>query len=314
MKKMEVTKLYGCIANVNDAFIEEAQMVRLKRKSPVWLKGSVLAACICLVIATAVVCIFPARFETHPDISLGETMEPSIAATPDAGTGNPIASNPTGERLEKNSPAVVLHMNEVFVNDLDEMPSDAKLWYDPELYDHVFWGKEEVAAYYGKDLTPAYVPDGLFAAAGNGTAQMIVEKNGTVTVDELYLHYYHAYSETGGPKLTDPILARKGFTLSASKIGLVKDCFYILPENEVKTSNIGGIEVTIGYRPMPYGPYDAQTKEPAGYYDVYVAEFVLDGIGIDVTAEQMPLEEVVKVVASVICGTDELELDLVPGT
>ena len=64
--------------------------------------------------------------------------------------------------------------------------------------------------------------------------------------------------------------------------------------------------MSIGYRAMPYGPYDSATHEPAGYYDMYVAQFALDGISFQLVAKEMALEDVVKVVASVICPEREI--------
>lgn len=112
------------------------------------------------------------------------------------------------------------------------------------------------------------------------------------------------YYEDGSPKLTEHVAAVKGFSITVSKIGLLNDCLYILPENEVKTSDIGGTAVTFGYRSMPYGPYDPDTHEPSGYYDMYVAEFEYDGIEYEIVAEQMEAEEVVKVVSSIIYGEE----------
>ena len=42
---------------------------------------------------------------------------------------------------------------------------------------------------------------------------------------------------------------------------------------------------------MPYGPYDPLTHAPAGHYDMYVAEFSLDGIQYQIVAEQLAFEE-----------------------
>lgn len=126
--------------------------------------------------------------------------------------------------------------------------------------------------------------------------------------DTVYLGFYHDYYEDGSPKLTEDVAAKQGFYIMASKVGLLSDCIHILPENEVQTSEIGGTEVTFGYRSMPYGPYDPDTHQPSGYYDMYVAEFECDGIGYQVVAEQMGAEEVVKVVSSIICG-EEVVID-----
>ena len=55
---------------------------------------------------------------------------------------------------------------------------------------------------------------------------------------------------------------------------------------------------------MPYGPYDPETHEPSGYYDLYVAEFEKDGIEYQVVAEQISKSELVKVVSSILYGRE----------
>lgn len=198
------------------------------------------------------------------------------------------------------NPLSNLHFNEI-----EGFSDAARIWFDPALYDtDVAWGKDEVTDYYGKDLTPLYIPDGLVAASGNGTAKVILDKNGKVIYDTIWLDFYHDYYEDGSPKLTEDVAALKGFSITVSKIGLLNDCCYILPENEVKTSDIDGTVVTFGYRSMPYGPYNPDTHEPSGYYDMYVAEFEYDGIEYQIVAEQMEAEEVVKVVSSIIYGEE----------
>lgn len=39
---------------------------------------------------------------------------------------------------------------------------------------------------------------------------------------------------------------------------------------------------------------------PAGYYDIYTASFTLDGVEYEVSAQRLELEEVIKIVASII--------------
>ena len=53
-----------------------------------------------------------------------------------------------------------------------------------------------------------------------------------------------------------------------------------------------------------YGPYDPDTHEPSGYYDLYVAEFECHGIRYQVVTEQLKEQEIVKVVSSMIYGED----------
>lgn len=54
MKEKEITKLYNSITNVDDKYIEEVQ-TNAKKKRNIWLKWGAMAACLCLVIAGAVV-------------------------------------------------------------------------------------------------------------------------------------------------------------------------------------------------------------------------------------------------------------------
>lgn len=197
-------------------------------------------------------------------------------------------------------------MENIFLNEIAESLDAARRWYDPELYDNIALDEEAVIDYYKKDLTPAYVPNGLIATSGNGTATVIADKDGEVVQDTVWLGFYHGYYKDASPKLTENVAALKGFFITVSKIGLLNDCIYLLPENEVKASDILGTSVIFGYRSMPYGPYDPQNHEPSGYYDMYAAEFKLNDIEYQIVAEQMKIEELVKVVASIISGEKEI--------
>ena len=55
----------------------------------------------------------------------------------------------------------------------------------------------------------------------------------------------------------------------------------------------------------------AETHEPAGYYDLYAAEFELEGIDYEIIAEQMELDELIKVVASIIYEEKEIHIQAV---
>ena len=71
----------------------------------------------------------------------------------------------------------------------------------------------------------------------------------------------------------------------------------------------GGQELVIAHCSVGHGPYDPTQKapdglsdRPAGYYDLYVASFRLDGAEYEVQAQRLELEEVVKIVASIVEG------------
>ncbi|MDO5602043.1 MAG: hypothetical protein Q4G07_04675, partial [Oscillospiraceae bacterium] len=181
---------------------------------------------------------------------------------------------------------------------------DKAIRYDPALYDNVVWDEEAVTRYYGKNLTPAYIPAGLRASPKNQTATVVTDKGGNIKDDTIQLGFYHDYYPDGSEKLTEDVAACKGFSMRVSKIGLRQDCYYMMPENEVKISDIGGINVIFGHRAMPYGPYDAETHAPAGYYDMYIAEFEQAGIAYELISDQLETEELVKIVSSIIYGKE----------
>lgn len=274
---------------IDNKYIEEAINYKKQAKSYSWVKWGAAA---CFFVFAAIFSILPNYIKQQgiipPDEPNGITTDNPIHDTP------PAASE------------IHISMENIFVNDIAELSDAVDNWYDSELYDNVVWDKEAVIKYYGKDLTPVYIPDGLIAAPGNGTAAVIISKDGHMVSDTIWLNFYHDYYEDGSPKLTENAAACKGFFITASRIGLLNDCIYLLPENEVKTSDIGGTAVTFGYRSMPYGSYDPKTHEPSGYYDMYVAEFEHGGTQYQIVAEQMELEELIKVVSSIIYGKKEI--------
>lgn len=147
-----------------------------------------------------------------------------------------------------------ISMSQIVINQAEAIECIDYVRYNSETDSEVVWNKEEMADYYGMDLTPVYVPDGLIAS----------DENDHATV-------------------------------------------YIRPVSTSQPSYIEGTAVTFGYYAKPYAPYN-ENHEPAGYYDVYVVNFEYHGIAYEIFAEQMDVEEVVKVVASIICG-EEVTVD-----
>lgn len=285
-------KLFSeAMSEVSDKYYEEAANYHGKKHG--WVKWSAMAACFIAVFFTflSVLPRYSRQQGTVPPDNHNGVVADNSTDTADDDT-TPVA------------PEIHISMDNIFFNEVEALTDVARIWRDSELYDHIQWDKNAVIEYYGKDLTPAYIPDGLTAAVGNGTASAIVDKSGNIAEDTVRLSFYHDYYEDGSPKLTEDVSAVKGFSITVSKIGILSDCIYLLPENEVKISDIDGTEVTFGCRSMSYGPYDPDTHEPSGYYDMYVAEFEYDGIEYQIVAKQMKAEEVVKVVSSIICGEE----------
>ena len=299
MKDQRTVKLYDSLTDVDNHFIQEAAEIPEigKKRTTLWIKLGAWAACFCFLAAGAFMWHFssiPSHQPPHGDTQIGIGTQPSEVQPEGTVSESPIA----------------VRLSDITFNQLSDQRLDAsRLWMDPELYEEVFWDEKAVQEYYGRDLVPAYIPEGLLAGSGNGTGTAYIQKSdGKVIEDGMWLNFYHAYYDDGNPRPTEEILAYKGFQLRASRLGIVLGCgLYILPENEVETSDIGGTAVTFGYRPMEYGPYDPETHEPAGSYDLYTAEFEHEGIKYEIVTEQLEKTEIVKIVSSIIFG-EEIEV------
>lgn len=304
---MESVNYHPKHKNQKDKKTKSRKRNRSKSVRITW--GATAAACLVIVSLTAFAC----RTILEDSLSF-EVISPNPSGTtPDTqGNVSGTAANTQGnssDGTDKTENGTIICMRDVFINEIKSFVSDARLYYDPAQYDMVDWDATDILAYYGKDLTPAYIPEGLTAAPGNETAAVVIGKDQTMKQDSVSMGFYHAYYEDGSPMLTEGVAACKGFSLTVSKIGLIKDCYYILPENEVQISDIGGTAVTFGYRSMPYGPYDAQTHEPSGYYDLYAAEFEFEGIEYEIITEQLAKEEIVKIVGSIIYQDKEVQIE-----
>ena len=277
------TKLFSeALSEVNDKYYEEAANYHCKKHG--WVKWSAMAACLTVVLFTAL-SVLPNYFRQQ-------------GTTPPDNPNGVIVDNPTDNSDDDTTPTtseIHISMSNIAMNQINDSFNTDYARYNPETDVEVVWNREDIIAYYGTDLVPAYIPDGFSASEDNNKAIAYIGQDGSVVEDTVYLDFYNGEAAQNGIK--------QGFSITVSKIGIVQTCF-VLPEDELKTSDIGGTTVAFGHRSVPDGPYDPNTHEPSGYYDMYVAEFEHDGIEYEIVAEQMAAEEVVKVVSSIIYGEE----------
>lgn len=274
---MSAKLIFEAMNEVSDRYYEEAENYQAPKRR--WVKWGGVAACLA-VVALAAIAVIPSYFHQQ---SIESPEHPDSI----------VVDDPTPA-----TPGVYISLSDIRFNELEEMVSAALKAYDPALYDQLEWGKSEITAFYGDILKPTYRPVNVEPTYHS---YIIADKSGNLESDTAWSYYYESNQNTDNG-------CRRGFFITASKSGVLNDCIYLLPENEVVTSDVGGVAVTFGYRSVSYGPYDPATHEPSGYYDMYVAEFECGGISCQVVAEQMEAEEVVKVVASIICG-EEVEVE-----
>lgn len=275
------------------------------RKSPKYCI-IVIACFICLVVAACIVLpkLLSSADAASSDDSTGlatDVQAEHYHATEITETQSAMDESMIAQTEEIEPSPAEIDMSKIHVIDLDlaYVMDQGRKYPDPEACVDTVWEESDIVAYYGTNLIPSYLPADLQASESNNTQQVILSDTGEVWEDTVWLNFYHDYFEDGSPMLTEDVPAPKGFRLNASKMGLLKEFNFVLSEED-QTSDINGTQVIIGYQSKPYGPYTEDTHEPAGYYDFYVVQFTLNGVEYELFFEQIELEEVVKIVTSVI--------------
>ena len=295
---MNVTQFSSALGKINDKYIMEAAICERKKKSA-WLKWGAMTACFGLTLIAAMV-ILP-----------GILKEPGNVVPPPASDSEPVISVDNEPYVTEspqfsNEQNIIINWDNVMVNESAGTLDVALLYRDPDFYVEETWGEEEVVAYYGWNLTPSYIPEGLSAGSRNVAAGIWRERaTGEIVQEQAGWGFWSDFWEDGSPKSDDDIVIPTGFTVIASKLGILHCA--LLPVDESKTTDFGGVPVTLSHCSLPYGPFDPTQKAPnglynmpAGYYDIYVASFTLDGVEYEIEARRLELEEVIKIVASVI--------------
>lgn len=296
---MNARQFTSALGNVSDRYIMEAAAYQGKRSSS-WPKWVATAACLGLIVTAAVVSL-PVILN-RPDY---------IVPTPGPAVTTPVVSdNPNSPSIEPLQPSkgeITINWDNVIVNESAGMgPNAARRYYDPAVYDLENWEEEEIVAYYGWNLAPSYIPDGL-TSSGNGPGGFLCREkaSGNIIEDHGGRSFWTDFWEDGSPKSDDDLYIPTGFSITASRQGFFR-CG-LLPVDDSKTTDFGGVSVTISHCSMKHGPFDPTQKAPdgltnmpAGYYDIYVASFTLDGVEYEIEGQRLELEEVIKITASVI--------------
>lgn len=287
---MNAKRFSFALGKVDDKHIVESVAYERKKKTG-WQKWGMMAACFCLLSIAAV--MLPGVLK-----GTGGTFPPGVPVVP-----GPAASDDDQQPGTDVAqiPQVIIEWDKVAVNEVDQMGTNAApLFYDPALYDEEAWGEAEIKDYYGWLLAPGYIPKGLTEENGTLSGAVIRSKeNGELVRDQMGRGFWSGYDEDGSPKSGDEIPVPTGFTVAASKLGLLR-CG-LLPPEETKTTNFGSVPVTIIHCAMPYGS-NGLDQTPAGHYDAYQATFELNGVKYEVFAQRVELEEVIQIVASVVSG------------
>ncbi len=291
--------LLHAMNGVRAAYIQEAKEIGKERTGP-RMRYFAAAACLCLALLGALRAGLPGTLGPKPPV-------PPAAAVVSEAPGEKDPLQPS------ESPTVTIRWQDVVVNESAGLSADAtRLYMDPALYEVEHWDMDQVREYFGWELAPAYIPEGL-TGGGQGVGLTIYrdKATGKLLEDQAGRGFWVDFWEDGSPKSDDDIVIPKGFTVTASKLGILH-CG-LLPVEEERITQFDRTDVTITHASLPYGPFDPTQKDPsglynkpAGYYDVYVAAFTLDGVEYEVETQRLELEELIKITASIISPTEDI--------
>lgn len=291
--------LLHAMNGVRAAYIQEAKETGKERTGP-RMRYFAAAACLCLALLGALRAGLPGALGPKPPV-------PPAAVVVSEAPGEKDPLQPS------ESPTVTIRWQDVVVNESAGLSADAtRLYMDPALYEAEHWDMDQVREYFGWELAPAYIPEGL-TGGGQGVGLTIYrdKATGKLLEDQAGRGFWVDFWEDGSPKSDDDIVIPKGFTVTASKLGILH-CG-LLPVEEERITQFDRTDVTITHASLPYGPFDPTQKDPsglynkpAGYYDVYVAAFTLDGVEYEVETQRLELEELIKITASIISPTEDI--------
>jgi len=279
-----------------------------KRFSPMLKAAASIAAC----VIVAVVIFGPANLPAAPGSDSSPMTTPpaeSGAGAAESGTGAPPADRDepvviSGLIEGGHSPVILLgengehgELNFIQVDNMVGGLRPAPPFIDPETTYSEIWGLEQLIDFLGREFRPRNVPNDLIEM-NDPAWEVIFNNDGTMIPfsNSFTLTYSESFDEE-----YDPL--RRVLDIQVAKDSLPFRCALYMTDTETP-SNIGGLEIVVGYLQMGYGPYtvtpDGQDNTPAGYYDVYIAEFMCDGIGFFVEGLNLTQEEFVEVLLSIV--------------
>lgn len=290
---MKGKDLWEALGEIDPKYIQEAELSGRSRTGR--QKWQAAAACF-LVIALGAAIVVPNLLWSQDSILWGgisgDSQDQSGQQTPI--TGSDSAENTIQISLSDIPVNVISGLPEGEMTDMSYVALMSE--------DQITWSQEQVESYYGLDFDTLSVPEDLEAVADLSQGMAVWEnEDGTMRFDGLLL----SYQSTGQD---DPEGTQRSLSLHGSKIGLLalSDSLYLT--EEVKTWNFQGVEITLGYCQMDYGPYDETTHAPAGTYPVYTAEFTYNGAQFRLVGQRLTRREMVTAIATLLSQGEEVEV------
>lgn len=274
---MNGKELYGMLNGLEERLIEETLQAEPVRRHIPFKMALSAAACLCLCVAVlAVAVITGPKQQTPSENGGGAAQSPQQSEAP-----SQIEDETAFSRL--------------VVNDFSNVQkTDAcKRYFDPALYTEQVWNWDQITAYFGKDMTPKWIPEELSGQSANRQMTAVIRNSDGAVVNDVFAQSYFTWYYDDGSQ--SPWGEAVGFTVAASKTGAPSDCVYIF-DQEMEHSIYQDTEILLGYTSMGYD-YNEQ-KQPMKTYDFWIAHFTYDSIQYEITASNLEQDVFLKIVAS----------------
>ena len=272
---------------------------RKRRRRYMVIASSFTVSLILIICAATIIPDFIKKtdFLANPDSNYSQVENPTDSSTHDTkyteSSSSKSSTSTTNHSSTTNTSSSYPHFETATINVITNFSAANRLCYDPKKTYKETWTWDKITAYLGKDITPAYIMDGLKRNSALNEQTVIFHNDGTLAYDALWLEYYTEYYEDGSQCIG---FNSTGIRIIASKLGYAQDCIYVWP-SDMKLTIINGVSVKFGYRKMPVG---GTAEKPESYYDMFVAEFINDTISYQIVSSNISEDEFVKMVVSMI--------------
>ena len=201
-----------------------------------------------------------------------------------------------GEQTSEPSAIKDTYLPMLYINELGELPiaAGSRLYFTPDEYDFKELTEAEIKDYFKREILPVGAVREPLKEAGKISATLITEKkSGKIVHDTAYVQYADKFYEDGSPMSVVDGGAK--VTIWASRLGKPNIDY---SWQDGKHTELKGVKVYAGKVQNGYN-YN-ENKEPTAFYTSYFAEFKVDGVYYEVTADNVSVEQFTRAVWGII--------------
>ena len=202
----------------------------------------------------------------------------------------------TGEQTSQPSNNYDTYLPSLYINELGNLPiaAGSRLYFTPDEYDFKELTESEIKDYFKREILPTGAVRKPLKKSGEISATLITEKkSGKIAHDVAYVQYANKFYEDGSPM--SAVDGGANVTIWASRLGKPNIDY---SWQDGKYTELKGVKVYAGK--VKNGYNYSESKQPTAFYTSYFAEFKVDGVYYEVTADNVSVEEFIRAVWGII--------------